>query len=223
MKGADKKQEAIAASADVEQLHHAPVQETEQAPVQETEQAPVQEPVRLVVLAYQGTEQLLKEIWKRNCNEPARIITDNFENFIDALGAIVADTAVAEDFVLVQANCIPCAPIRFAELQQAFVLIDSAKREHYLHRLPISFNKAILADCLGEEMDPEGFVRSYVLSNATRPVQASLQFGNIVSPVLRGDPCEHLVIEALLRKKFIVTSPDGWTAIAPLLQKTLLK
>lgn len=184
---------------------------------------PARVPVRLVVLAYPDTEQALGRIWKKHCKEPALILTDNFDNIIDALGAIVADNTVAEDFVLVQANCIPCSPVRFEELQQAFVLIDGAKREHYLHRLPISFSKAILAEILGEEEDPETFVKSYVTAHATRPVQASLQFGNFVSPVLRGNPCEHLVIEALLRKKYIVTSREGWTAIEPLLQKTLLK
>ena len=179
--------------------------------------------IRLVILAYPGTLEMMDRIWRKHCSEPFLILPASDGGFTDSLMDVVADNRIADDFVILPANAIPCAPIRFEELQQPFAVLNAVKDAHFLDRLPISFNKAILAETLDPDVDPETFVAAYVKAHATRPVQVSFHFGNYVTPVLRGNPCEHLVIEALIRKKFVVTNEAGWTAIEPLLEKTLLK
>ena len=39
--------------------------------------------------------------------------------------------------------------------------------------------------------------------------------------MLRANPCEHIVIEALIRKRFLYVSPAGWPAVTGLVKKLL--
>ncbi len=43
-----------------------------------------------------------------------------------------------------------------------------------------------------------------------------------MTPVYRANPCENLVIEAFVRKKFVTASPEGYKAIARLVDQYLL-
>ena len=54
-------------------------------------------------------------------------------------------------------------------------------------------------------------------------MEVSFSFGNFITPVLRANPCENVVIEAFLRKFFVAASPEGFAAIAALAEKFLLK
>ena len=72
-----------------------------------------------------------------------------------------------------------------------------------------------------EEVPDEVFAEKVVKATGSVPVEAGMAFGNIVTQVLRGDPCQHSVIEAFIRKKYVATSPEGWKAIEPLVQKLL--
>ena len=71
--------------------------------------------------------------------------------------------------------------------------------------------------CNGEE-----FLKDYFKKNLNRPIEAGFRFGNIVTPVYRANPCEHLVIEAFVRKKFVFATPKGYAAITHLIDQYLL-
>ena len=183
-------------------------------------------PVHLVVCAYSGTEDLLRQIWQKHCPATEILVMPVAENYSvrEAIEECLATAAVAEQFVFVPANAFPCAPVNFAELCVPVVYVNKAGHEQYDHRLPILFDKTNLVEYLAASNDEgETFIRSYMQRYATRPVQVGFSFGNYVMPVLRGNPCENVVLEGLLRRKFITASPTGFAAISGLVTQTLLK
>lgn len=142
----------------------------------------------------------------------------------EAIEECLANAAIAEQFVFIPANAFPCAPIKFAELCVPVVYVNKAGQEQYDHRLPILFDKANLVEYLAASDDEgETFIRGYMQRYATRPVHVGFSFGNYVMPVLRGSPCENVVLEGLLRRKFITASSTGFAAISGLITKMLLK
>ena len=182
--------------------------------------------VQLVVCAYSGTEDLLRQIWQKHCPATEILIMSVAEDYSvrEAIEECLATATVAEQFVFVPANAFPCAPIKFTELCVPVVYVNKAGQEQYDHRLPILFDKANLVEYLATSDDEgEAFIRGYMPRYATRPVQVGFSFGNYVMPVLRGNPCENVVLEGLLRRKFITASPTGFAAISGLVTQTLLK
>lgn len=179
----------------------------------------------LVICAYSGTEQLLAEIWKQNCDVPFEVFSVAPDTDIrEAIEACIADADIADEFVIVPANAFPCAPVSFAELSVPVVYVDNNQQLHYNFRLPMHFIKDKLVEHLAaSDATGENFVKEYVEQYCTRPMQVGFSFGNYVTPVLRSTPCESVVLEGLLRRKFIVATPDGFSAIEPLIRTTLLK
>ncbi|WP_418671878.1 hypothetical protein [Alistipes putredinis] len=179
----------------------------------------------LVVCAYPGTEALMEAVWNRLCDEPLLLMpVDKNTDIREVLETCIADERVDDTFILVPANTIPCSKIAVSEMTIPIVYIDKRRKEQYNHRLPMSFGKKQLVthlaatDATGEE-----FIRGYVERFCTRPVQVSFAFGNYVTPVLRPNPCEHIVLEGLIRRKFIAASPEGFAAIEEIIRGNLLK
>ena len=83
----------------------------------------------------------------------------------------------------------------------------------------------VLVDWLPQhdQLDDEAFVKAYVENNNGRPLEVAHGFGNFYTKVLRANPCENLVIEALIRKRFLYVGPAGWTAVEHLIRKLLKK
>lgn len=179
--------------------------------------------INLVVCAFEGTESLVSGIWQRQIGSAAKIAVmtvSEGQTLSDILAEVVANNLVCDDAVLVPAVCIPCAHVSLAELHTPYVFRTVTGKEHYSNRLPIPVDKSLAAAVLSTiEGDDESVMEAY-LTQVGRPVVASFKEGNIVTPVLRGTPCENVVIEALLRKKYIVANPVGFNAIRPLLMKT---
>ena len=73
-----------------------------------------------------------------------------------------------------------------------------------------------------DQLADEDFVRQYVQENTPRALEVSHNFGNYYTKVLRANPCEHIVIEALIRKRFLYVNQAGWPAVTGLI-KSLLK
>ena len=153
----------------------------------------------IVVLAHPGSEPLVDKVWKQSCDWPLVVFTwDGTLNLKQLLEAILAgqvDEAIADRFVVVPANLVP-----------------------------VTFDKEVLVDWLPEhdQLADEDFVRQYVQENAPRALEVSHNFGNYYTKVLRANPCEHIVIEALIRKRFLYVSSAGWPAVTGLI-KSLLK
>lgn len=193
------------------------------APEASAEEAAV--PIRLIILAYPGTESLMSRVWAKNIDIPFRIIPfEEGDSLISILEDVIAMNDVDRVFAVAPANLVPCAPISWDELQLPRVDVLQQNNVLYWGRVPVCFDKELLVDILpDDELGNELFVRSYVKSfYAGRPEQVSHSFGNYFVKVLRGTPCESVVIEGLMHKRYLYANAVGWAAVADLIEKALL-
>lgn len=207
------------------------VQDTTAGTKKESSETIEQDPAKseqktvLVICSYPGKEELVQKIWDKMLPGVDKKIVSVEEGLPiqEVLADLIIDETVAEKFVFVPAVALPCAPVSFEELQMPVVFKDAKGGLHYNNRLPVLIDKEVMAIQLGEAKteDPEAIMKKYVTSRG-RAVEVAFKEGNFVTPVLRGNPCEHVVMEALIRKKYIVANAAGLEAITPLLLQTLL-
>lgn len=200
---------------------------------QPTEQATAEQgqpKYSVVVCAYAGTEDLVRKAWEQMSDEPFVIFSVNDDDDVRMIATqIIAATDVEDDFVLVMPNTVPCSRISKAELMLPVVYVDKAGKEHYSHRLPMVFSKSNLVelynspDYSADEESDEQFMRDYAERFYTRPVQVSHNFGNYVTLVMRGDPCNAVVAEGIRRRKFICANAVGFNAIKTFIEALLAK
>lgn len=192
-------------------------------PAAVAEQEDVQAAV--VVLAYKGTEEQVKRVWEKMAGLPMAVLAySDEERLQDVLAKIVADESIADGFIFVPANVIPCKPVDLEELFVPYVYTTSRGERIYNSRVPMFFGKSKLVELLASSdvKDDEEFIRSYYGRYRHYPVEVGFTFGNFITPVTRANPCEHGVMEALVRKRFISASAEGYKAISSLIEKTLL-
>lgn len=192
-------------------------------PAAVAEQEDVQAAV--VVLAYKGTEEQVKRVWEKMARLPMVVLAySDEEKLQDVLAKIVADESIADDFIFVPANVIPCKPVNLEELSVPYVYTTSRGERIYNSRVPMAFGKSKLVDLLAtlDAKDDEEFIRVYYGRYRHYPIEVGFTFGNFITPVTRANPCEHGVMEALVRKRFISASAEGYKAISSLIEKTLL-
>lgn len=214
---------------DTKKAETAEVQEVqEEQEVQKTEAQ--EEKIRVVVLAYDGTEELLVALWKKKFSGRFRIVPLEAgevtgHSLLAALVEIMADSEVDNDFVLVQPNCFPVAPCDLQKLQIPLVYTTADGKEVYSSRLPARLDKDTLAEMLGDLEKEEDFVAEDLFRKAAEgrgsAIAAGHNFGNIVFQVLSGSPCRNKVVGALLTKHYFATSLTGWNAIRDILQEYL--
>lgn len=207
------------------------VQDTTAGTKKESSETVEQDPAKseqktvLVICSYPGKEGLVQKIWDKMLPGVDKKIVSVEEDLPiqEVLADLIIDETVAEKFVFVPAVALPCAPVSFEELQMPAVFKDAKGGLHHNNRLPVLIDKEVMAIQLGEAKteDPEAIMKKYVTSRG-RAVEVAFKEGNFVTPVLRGNPCEHVVMEALIRKKYIVANAAGLEAITPLLLQTLL-
>lgn len=148
---------------------------------------------------------------------------DALTDIREILEECIADARIADEFVLIPANTIPCAAVTLEELRVPLVYIDSRQREQHDHRLPMPFRKeSLVAFLASDDSTGEAFAKGYAERYRTRPVQVSFAFGNYVTPVLRPNPCENVVLEAFVKRKFVTANPAGFAAIESIIRSTLL-
>lgn len=192
-------------------------------PAAVVEQEDVQAAV--VVLAYKGTEEQVKRVWEKMAVLPMIVLAYyDEEKLQDVLAKIVADESIADDLIFVPANVIPCKPVNLEELSVPYVYTTSRGERIYNSRVPMAFGKSKLVELLAasDAKDDEEFIRVYYGRYRHYPVEVGFTFGNFITPVTRANPCEHGVMEALVRKRFISASAEGYKAISSLIEKTLL-
>lgn len=197
--------------------------DVDKEPAVVAEQEDVQAAV--VVLAYKGTEDQVKRVWEKMAVLPMVVLAySDEEKLQDVLAKIVADESIADDFIFVPANVIPCKPVNVEELSLPYVYTTSRGERIYNSRVPMAFGKSKLVELLAasDAKDDEEFIRVYYGHYRHYPVEVGFTFGNFITPVTRANPCEHGVMEALVRKRFISASAEGYKAISSLIEKTLL-
>lgn len=176
----------------------------------------------IVILCFAGTMALMEKLWGKfyRTDEVRFKEVSGKENTLDYLADIIADESIPDQFTICPPNCVPCCELSDVDLLQHYVYVDKSGQKTLNSGLPMTFNKDTLVELMGAHPDatPEQILEMYNKETGIRPVEAGYTFGNIVTPVRRATPCENVVIEALMRKKFLTCSESGFNAIAPLLE-----
>lgn len=184
----------------------------------------------LVVAVYEGALETMKRFFT---SVPDGVdvkfiqLQDNETTLLHQLALALSDESVPEEFVLVPAGTIPCGGVDMDALMLSTVYEDRAGKLHYDSGLPLFVRKVDalammekVAAINGDVAASEEFAKRYIDACRPRPVVVSFNFGNYVTPVKRANPCEHVIIEALVRKKFLTSTPEGFRAMVPVLEKT---
>ena len=181
--------------------------------------------IRIVVLTLAVFAEVLGEVWKKYSPEPFRLITVGLNDSLKDILAekVIADSEIADRFVLVPAHLIPCSRVSFEELCSPVVYVFKEKKTWW-GRTPVLFDKSDLETFLpgNDQLPDEDFVRKWVTEHLTRPVLVSPQWGNYIMPVLRADPCWAVVAEAMVLRKFLYANSPGFSAIVSQVRKVLL-
>ena len=200
-------------------------QKTEsEEPEPEPEPEPEREPLHLIVCAYPGTEDLVKKIWEKFYAGPIQVrFFQEGESLVNVLETAMVMPELDKVFGVIPANLVPCAPVRWSDLQLVRADDQGSGKISFWGRVPVCFNKDILVDFLPDNdgASDEEFVKRYV-TGMMRPELVSHSYGNYYTKVLRANPCESVVIEGLMRKRFIYTNAAGWEAVKDLLIQALL-
>lgn len=182
----------------------------------------------VIVMAFDGDAGTMGRLWSRYFQGEFSLRVTSPEVSLQAILAdIVADDGVADTFTLLPPDIFPCGPTRPEDLKAPYVYVNGKGARQYANPVPMTFEKSNLVELLatdpGGEMDDDTFLKEYVSRYRGRPVEVGFTFGNFVTPVLRGNPCEHVVLEAFVRKKFVSASHQGFRAIGPLIEGLLLR
>ncbi len=178
----------------------------------------------IVVLGSAEALPLLDEIWQRKA--PGSLIipieVDEDPPFSATIDRLIANELIPDTFVLVPANCFPTHRVGIADLVAYRVRRMKSQSGKMLATprtgLPFLF-KADAAlktlKLLGDTYDEEAFLFVYnpIAHPGERPEEIGMTFGNTVSYAIRRPKCLAVVAEALVRKRFICTTGEGFVAI----------
>lgn len=178
----------------------------------------------VAVLAFAGTEEKMKRIWETMYRDGDVVVMQDPGSLQAVLEEAMALDRVSRRFVLVPANLVPTHPLSFAELALPFIEERADRSRRHWGCVPVTFEKDRLVEFLpgtvGDE-DDEQLAKAYSRATDIRPWLVGHGFGNFMSKVMRGNPCEHLLIEAWLTKHFVYASEGGWPPVERLVDKTL--
>lgn len=178
----------------------------------------------VVVLAFPGTEEKMRRIWERMCSDGDIVVIADPGSLQPALEEAMVSDAVSRKFTLVPANLIPTHRVSCAEICLPFVEERHGKSRHRWGCVPATFEKDRLVELLpsvAEDASDEQLMESYAKGSRSLPYAVGHGFGNFLAKVTRGNPCEHLLIEAWLTRHFIYASLTGWPPVEKLIDKTL--
>lgn len=175
----------------------------------------------LVILAFKGTEDQMAALWRKACPDYPFILlpVDDDYDKLEVLAEILIDEKVEKEFVLVPANTFPAGRISPASLCVPRAYLKKDGTVEYDSRFPILIQKDRLEELLAEKDITSETLFKAIVTDVGRPELAGMSFGNVICPVVRSNPCEHVVIEALLKKIFIGCSRAGWDGISSLIDK----
>lgn len=143
---------------------------------------------------------------------PAATLAETFES-------LVADDLLPDEFIFVPGICIPTAKLTLADLAlYRRRMLPKGETADYTG-LPMHLEKDHIVKALEVfECDPEQtdeiLVRHYneIAHDGELPNQVAFSFGNGVGYVTRPDFCPDLLIEFLLRRKFVCLTPEVFPA-----------
>lgn len=174
----------------------------------------------VIVIAAEGeAAEILLRTWHKTAAPadirivaPAATLAETFES-------LVADDLIPAEFIFVPGICIPTAKLTLADLAlYRRRMLPKGETADYTG-LPMHLTKENIVDALKNfQADPEQtdelLVRSYnaVAHKGELPNQVAFSFGNGVGYVTRADFCPAVLIEFLLRRKFVCLAPEAFPA-----------
>lgn len=182
---------------------------------------------KLVVLLFDKMQEFVKEVWRR-CYEGDILFVECGESgVINEALQLIAKGDVADDFVIVSAGTLPCHSLTYEEMCVYFRRVMKDNSQVLDSHLPMRLHAERLAEVIEKGGDPsnvEEFLATYYKAAGIRPVDASFQWGNVLTPVTRGNPCHATIVESIHRKKYVVCStPDALAGVEPAFRDWLLK
>ena len=182
---------------------------------------------KLVVLLFDKMQEFVKEVWRR-CYEGDILFVECGESgVINEALQLIAKGDVADDFVIVSAGTLPCHSLTYEEMCVYFRRVMKDNSQVLDSHLPMRLHAERLAEVIEKGVDPsnvEEFIATYYKAAGIRPVDASFQWGNVLTPVTRGNPCHATIVESIHRKKYVVCStPDALAGVEPAFRDWLLK
>ena len=92
--------------------------------------------------------------------KPVVITVEPDADIRDILAGIIADNNISDDFILVPANCVPCAKISIGELATPLVFLDVQGNKVFSERLPKPSSKEKLVEMLpAQDQTAEEFLK----------------------------------------------------------------
>lgn len=170
---------------------------------------------------------LLKKAWEQKA-APATILPREVGSvpFSKLIISLLAEEDIPDTFVLVPANCFPTHRVGIADLsvyrtRRTLVQTNPEKWTNTSDtRLPVLLEAAAALKTLeildnDDTFTAEEFFKKYngIAHASELAEEVGMAFGNTVAYVDRATPCMAKVSEALLRKKFICTTAEGFTPI----------
>ena len=189
-----------------------------------TEIVPVFTMCKDVVIVVCGTAEalpLLTKAWKQKA-APAVILPREVGSapFSELITGLLAEEEIPDTFVLVPANCFPTRCVNIADLAAYRVrkFFDSSKALDT--QLPVLLEATAVLKTL-ELLDndntftAEEFFEKYngIAHVGELAEEVGMSFSNTVAFADMPNPCMAKVAEALIRKKFICTTAEGFTPI----------
>lgn len=189
-----------------------------------TEIVPVLTMCKDVVIVVCGTPEalpLLTKAWEQKA-APAVILPREVGSapFSELITGLLAEEEIPDTFVLVPANCFPTHRVNLADLAAYRVrkFFDGSKALDT--QLPVLLEATAVLKTL-ELLDndntftAEEFFEKYnnIAHVGELAEEVGMSFGNIVAFADTPTPCMAKVAEALIRKKFICTTAEGFIPI----------
>lgn len=195
-----------------------------------TEIVPVLTICKDVVIVVCGTAEalpLLTKAWKEKA-APAVILPREVGSapFSELITGLLAEEDIPDTFILVPANCFPTHRVDLADLT-AYRTRRSRVKDHPEKwetfndtRLPVLLEATTVLKTLemldnSDTFSAEEFYQKYngVAHTGELPEEIGMSFGNTVAFADMPNPCMARVAEALIRKKFICATAEGFTPI----------
>lgn len=174
----------------------------------------------VIVIAADGeAAEILRHAWNKAA-APADIrIVSPAATLVETFESLVEDDLIPDEFIFVPGICIPTAKLTLADLALYRRRVLPKEKTQDFTGLPMHLTKGNVVEALKNfEADPEQtdeiLVRYYnVLAHKGElPNLVAFSFGNGVGYVTRADFCPAVLIEFMLRRKFVCLVPEAFPA-----------
>ncbi len=183
------------------------------------------ERIPVIVLGTAEALPLLTKIWNQKAAGAAVIPVEVGDGpFSETIDRLLADETIPDTFVLVPANCFPTHRIGVADL--IAYRVRRKRSESDIRKwivtprtgLPFLFEASAglpALERLGDAYSEEEFLEAYnaIAHPGKLPEEIGMTFGNTVSYAIRPPKCKATVAEALVHKRFICATGEGYAAI----------